>query len=111
METLSTTLEKRLTIEEQKHEASVFISDTIESLVSEKGMSVLAAAHEVYESVKGENYRKEQAAAKLCEYLQLANEVALRKGELESVYPEFLSVMEDMSTAPAANDEKYLVAA
>jgi hypothetical protein len=60
----------------------------------------------VYEEVKGNDYRKEQATAKLLEYLSLANEVGLREEEIVTAYPNFASFVK--KGAPA-NDARYLV--
>jgi hypothetical protein len=94
-------------VEQKKGEASKFIAGRIEEVKSEKGISILDAARQVYEEVKGQDYRKEQAAVKLLELLNLQNDIALREKEITGAFPA-LSHLVSNSTA---NDEKYLVAA
>ncbi len=94
-------------IEQQKAAAAEFVANKINSIQNEQGISVLAAARQVYEEVKGQAYREEQAVAKLLEYLHMQNELSLRKNEIETTFPKFNSFTEKH----AANDERYSVAA
>jgi len=98
-------------VEKQKEAASEFVLTRIEEIQNEKNMSALAAVREVYEEVKGQKYREEQAVAKLLEYLNVRNEADLRKEEIKEVYPKFNTIVDSHSGDPSANDEKYLVAA
>lgn len=108
METIKQEEAPKLSIVEQKKAiAAEFVARRIETLKQEKGLSLLASAREVYEEVKGQDYREEQAVAKLLEYLEMQNELSLRKQEIKGGYPELFTFTENV----AANDEKYLVAA
>lgn len=95
-------------IEQQKKEAGIFVTDRITSLSQEKNINNLEAARMVYEEVKGNDYRKEQASAKLLEYLDMANEVDMREKEIINLYPAMNTII---SGGNASNDEKYLVSA
>lgn len=96
-------------IERQKQEASAFVTERISSLINEKNISKLNAARQVYEEVKGRDYRQEQATAKLLELLEMQNEVDLRTQEIVETYPDMARVITNESGV--ANDDKYLVAA
>ncbi len=97
-------------VERQKSEAGKFVAGRLESIMKEdSSLSLLTAAHKVHEEVKGNNYREEQAIAKVLEYLTMKNEVDMRGGEITRTYGALSSVVEGRSGA--ANDEKYLVAA
>lgn len=92
---------------EKKETAAKFVADRVLALQKEKNLSLLASAREVYEEVKGQGYREEQAVAKLLEYLEMQNDLSLRKTEIE----ENFSGMSALTEKPSLNDEKYLVAA
>lgn len=111
METIHRETQPFVSIEKQKHEAGEYIAHAIETLMSEGTMSPLAAAQSVYETVKGNDYRKEQAAVKLLELLTLESEVSLRQQEIRNMYPAMENFINQASGQSAANDEKYLVAA
>jgi hypothetical protein len=100
-------------VEQQKIEAGKFVADKIDTLMQDNAeLSLLNAARQVYEEVKGRNYREEQASAKLLEYLTMQNEVDLRKGEILETYQALSSVISGKNTSTSsANDDKYLVAA
>ena len=100
-------------VEQKKMEAGKFIADKIDTLMQDnKELSLLSATRQIYEEVKGQNYREEQASAKLLEYLTMQNEVDLRKGEILETYQALSSVIgRKNSSADSANDDKYLVAA
>ncbi len=95
-------------IEQQKKEAGIFVTSRINSLIQENNVSNLEATRMVYEEVKGNDYRKEQASAKLLEYLNMANEVDLREKEIVNLYPAMNTII---NGRPASNDDKYLVSA
>ena len=95
-------------VERQKLEASEFVADRINELMKENKSS-LEAARIVYEEVKGNEYRKEQATAKLLEFLTLANEVHLRSGEINTKYPAFTGIVANVNfNNSPENDAKYL---
>lgn len=94
-------------VEKQKEEASRFVAERIGEIKSEKGVSILHAARQVYEEVKGEKYREEQATAKLLEFLNLQNEIVLRKKEITGTFPGLAHLI----TEDSSNDDKYLLAA
>lgn len=96
-------------VEQKKQEASLFVEQRITTLMQEENSSLLHAVHRVYEEVKGNDYRKEQATAKLLEYLSLANEVGLREEEIVTAYPNFASFVERPLEGVPANDDRYLV--
>lgn len=96
-------------VEQKKQEASLFVEQRVTSLMQEENTSLLSAVHRVYEEVKGNDYRKEQATAKLLECLSLANEVGLREEEIVRVYPNLSSFVKKYSEEEAANDARYLV--
>lgn len=101
-------------IEQQKAAAAEFVANKIDSIQNEQGISVLAAARQVYEEVKGQAYREEQAVAKLLEYLHMQNELSLRRSEIETFSPclsRYTDVPVANTNTPAANDERYSVAA
>jgi hypothetical protein len=100
-------------VEQKKMEAGKFVADKIDTLMQDNAeLSLLNAARQVYEEVKGQNYREEQASAKLLEYLTMQNEVDLRKGEILETYQALSSVISGKNTSTSsANDDKYLVAA
>ena len=95
---------------EKKDVAAQFIAGKIETLVSEKGLSVLDAAREAYEEVKGEKYREEQAAGLLLHALEKRNEADMVEKEVTQIYPHFANIIGDRKTT-SSNDERYLVAA
>lgn len=101
-------------VEQKKQEAGRFVAARIEELMKE-GKSVLAAARQVYEEVKGHDYRNEQAVAKLLELLEIQNKRDLHMGELSKVYKAMEKFVDGLpetdgaSENPAANDNKYLV--
>lgn len=97
--------EKISLVEQQKLEASRFVSSRIEELMNQKNLGTLEASKVVYEEVKGHDYRKEQTIAKLVEYLEIQNELSMRGGELERIgLGAFLG-------KESANDARYTVAA
>lgn len=100
-------------VEQQKIEAGKFVASRIETLMNvDPELSLLKAAHQVYEEVKGQSYREEQASAKLLEYLTMRNEVDLREEEIATTYGVLSSVITEVGSArKAANGDKYLVAA
>ncbi|MCF7843538.1 hypothetical protein K9M47_01425 [Candidatus Gracilibacteria bacterium] len=95
-------------IEQQKKEAGSFVTSRINSLIQENNLSNLEAARVVYKEVKGNDYRKEQASAKLLEYLNMANEIDMREKEIVSTYPSMNTII---NIKPASNDDKFLIAA
>ena len=104
-------------VEQKKMEAGKFVAERMETLISnDPSLSTLTAAHKVYEEVKGQLYREEQAVAKLLEYLTMQNEVSMRGEELIKSYDALSSVVarEKSVVSPqqqqSANDDKYLVA-
>ena len=111
METISTQPQLSI-VERNKKEAGEYVAHKIEQLMSDEGVSSLAAARSVYEMVKGNDYRQEQAAAKLLELLNLQNEIDTRSKEIQDNYGSMSKfTMKGTSNNMAANDEKYLVAA
>lgn len=94
-------------VEQQKAEAAKFIATKINSLQQERGMSVLDATRAVYEEVKGNSYREEQAVSKLLEFLQMQNEVSLRGDEIIHSYSELSRYVS--SPTASANDDKFLI--
>ncbi len=94
-------------VEQQKEIAGEFVMSRIESIRQEKNIGVLEAAKLVYEEVKGENFREEQATAKLLEFLNLQNELGLREEEIKRTYSKLSSLVNNR----ASNDDKYLVSA
>ena len=94
-------------VEQKKAAAAEFIAGRVEALKQEKGLSLLASAREVYEEVKGQDYREEQAIAKLLEYLEMQNELSLRKQEIKDTFSSLSTFTEN----DAVHDQKYLVAA
>lgn len=94
-------------IEQQKEIAGEFVANRIEVIKQEKNIGTLEAAKLVYEEVKGEKYREEQAIAKLLEFLNLQNELGLREEEIKRTYSKFSGIVNNHS----AKDEKYLVSA
>lgn len=111
METIKQEGEPKLSIvEEQKEIASKFVAERINTLQKEKGLSLLSAVREVYEEVKGQSYREEQAAALLLLVLEKRNEADTVQQEAFLRYPIFAGIVGD-SEISAANDEKYLIAA
>lgn len=95
------------TVEQQKEVAGEFVANRIEDMKQERNIGTLEAAKLVYEEVKGQNYREEQAAAKLLEFLNLQNELDLREKEIKSMS----SSLGRYTNATITNDEKYLVSA
>lgn len=94
-------------VEKQKEEASKFVAERIVEIKAEKGVNVLVAVREVYEEVRGQKYREEQAVAKLLEFLNLQNEVELRGKEIVDIFPGLAHLV----TKTSSDDEKYLVVA
>ncbi len=92
------------TIEQQKREAGVFVANKLKELQQE-GKSKLEAAKMIYDEIKGNDFRKEQALAKLLEYFNLREDVDNRAIEIGTEYPA-LSVML-LEEQPVANDAKY----
>ncbi len=93
------------TIEQEKKKAGEFVKTRIQELQAE-GKSKLEAVKIVYDTVKGHEYRQEQALAKLLEYFNLKEEVSNRAIEIKTQYPAFSILVEE--EYPAANDKKYM---
>jgi hypothetical protein len=101
-----------LSVEQQKKEAGIFVTDKVMSYMAE-GMSLLASARRIYEEVKGDEYRREQMAVKLLEYLNMSNEVSLRKDELSTLYPACVGLIGAVASpnSTSSNDDRFLVVA
>lgn len=97
-------------VEQKKREAAEFVAGRIETIVNEKGLSLLAAAREVYEEVKGEKYREEQAAGLLLNALEKRNEADMAEKEVTQIYSHFAGIIGNRKTT-SSNDERYLIAA
>lgn len=95
-------------VEKQKEEAAKFVAHKIEAFRHEKNVSLLDATRRIYEEVKGHSYREEQAVIKLLEYLNMQNELDLRKSEIKNTFPGLFTFT---NASSAANDDKYSVAA
>lgn len=93
-------------IEQKKREAGVFVANKLQELQKE-GKSKLEAAKIIYEQVKGNDFREEQALAKLLEYFNLRNEVDNRAVEIGKEYPALSFTLQ--AELPSANDEKYSI--
>lgn len=98
------------TVEQKKLEAAEFTFQKIKELV-EAGKSNVEATKIVYESVKGNEFREEQALAKLLEYFNLKEEVDNRAVELKSTYPAYSAFFDndEVIDTPAANDARFAV--
>ncbi len=97
-------------VDQRKLEAAEFTFQKIKELV-DGGKSKVEAAKMVYESVKGNEYREEQALAKLLEYFNLKEEVDNRAVELKSKYPAYSAFFDNdkVIDTPAANDAKFAI--
>jgi hypothetical protein len=98
-------------VEQKKMEAGKFVASRIKELMNEdKEMSFLKATHQVYEEVKGQLYREEQAVAKLLEYLTKSNEVDMQGQEIIRTYPHLDGVVSGKITnasKEAANAKRF----
>lgn len=94
-------------VEQQKAEASKYVANRIDAFQQEQGVSVLDAARKVYEEVKGNSYREEQAVSKLLEFLQMQNEVSLRGSEIINSYTELRRYVSPSTTS--VNEDKFLL--
>ncbi len=110
METLSHEPQPTLSIvERQKSEAENFIKGEMEKLV-ESGKSKLEAAKIVFDTVKGQEYREEQALSKLLEYFNLRQELYQRAQEINREFPVLAAYSIELDNArnnPAANDDHF----
>lgn len=111
METIHQETQPLISIEKQKLEAGEYVAHAIKVLMNDGELNHCAAAQAVYETVKGNDYRKEQAAIKLLELLDLEDQVRLRQQEIRAAYPAMDDFINQASIQSVANDEKYLVAA
>jgi hypothetical protein len=98
-------------VDSKKNEAANFVQGRITALMRGEAISSLDAARRVYEEVRGNDYRQEQATAKLLELLTMRNEVDMRTEEIERTYPSLMSVIDIGEQGSATNDERYKVAA
>lgn len=91
---------------QEKKTAMQSVYDAIVAEVGERAplSTQLQASQRFLDKVRGQDYRLEQAAAKLCEYFEFEvsseKERTLRRGELEHILP-------GISSRLAANDEHY----
>jgi hypothetical protein len=95
-------------LQEQKRLTMQQIFDKVESLQGEGlGVERLEVIKGLYEEVKGKDYRREEALAKLIEYYELelkaAEELFLRSKEIISVYPGAVGRLGFI----AANDDQF----
>ena len=89
-------------IQFEKRNAMQTAFDRIESMVGEGSGTEgkVEASKKFLEEVRGSDYRLEQATAKLVEFFELELELEKREQELVSILP-------NMSTKLAANDEFF----
>lgn len=104
------------TLTKVQQEKKWAMEQALRDIEAEAGQDIkkkLEVAKRLLEEVKGKDYRREQALAKLVEYFTLLLEVEMRKEELERnlsgvSYPPAVN---DQSGLEELEDDKYLVKA